>query len=205
MQRRDFLKYSAVTTSTMMFPSLATSKELDKMIKMAWYCSKLNPIRFVAGLIFDLIAEVFVKPLVKQAFLKFMNGHSISKNSLAYYDSSSVLEANKAYEPYKASTVVYGVADYEKYKEGRREKLRLLLTGDNDTKRFNDITQYYKDEKVKLKLYDSKKLFVVGDYLEPTDLFDVDYVVYKDGSKEEDHSKNLLEITKNSAFKKIIV
>jgi len=206
MQRRTFIKYSALTSTTLMFPQLANAwdwKDTKKAITVAYYASKLNPVRLFAGLIFDEIAEVFVEPLAKQAFHSFVSGGSISKSSLAYHDSSSVLEAKTIeYEPYKASVVVYGVADYELY---RQKQINLQLKRHYDKQRFAQINQYLKDEKVKLKLYNRDTTFKVGSDLEPNELFNIDYLTF--GGKVSDkkvHIEELLKLTDNSAFKEVV-
>jgi len=201
MQRREFLKYSAITGTTMAFPQLATSNELTKIMKAAWYCSKLNPVRFIAGLIFDEIAEVYLKPLIKSAFNDFTSGRSVSKSSLTYYTSSSVKESTKIeYEPYKASVVIYGVADYELYKQ---RELNLQLKRQYDKERFVKIRDYLKSEKAELQLYTHNTPIDVGDSLEPNDLFNVEQITFNKPHKE--HYLNLLEETENRVFQKLIV
>ncbi|VAY86333.1 hypothetical protein MNB_ARC-1_64 [hydrothermal vent metagenome] len=157
----------------------------------------------VAGLVFDEIAEVYVEPIAKHAFNNFVNGIIISKSSLSYYDSSSVLDAKTIeHEPYKASVVVYGVADYELYKQ---KQINLQLKRKYDKERFAQISQYLKDEKAKLKLYNRDTTFKVGNDLEPNDLFNIDYIAY--GGKVTDkkvHIKELLKVTDNSAFSEVV-
>lgn len=204
MQRRDFLKYSAVTGTAMMFPQLATSNEFTKMVKTAWYCSKLNPVRFVAGLVFDEIAEVYLKPLAIDIYHDFINGRKVSKTQLSYYTNSSSIKTKVIeYEPYKASVAVYGVADYELYK---KEERRLALKREPDLQRFGQIQQYLKDEKVELKLYDWETPFIVGNDLEPNDLFNIDYISLGNNEKviNAKYAK-LLEVTNNSSFKGFVV
>jgi len=201
MQRREFLKYSAITGTTMAFPQLATSNELTKIIKTAWYCSKLNPVRFIAGLIFDEVAEVFLKPLIKSAFNDFTSGRSVPKSSLSYYTSSSVKEATKIeHEPYKASVVIYGVVDYELYKQ---RELNLQLKRQYDKERFVKIRDYLKSEKAELQLYTYNTPIDIGDSLEPNDLFNVEQITFNKPHKE--HYQNLLEETENQVFQKLIV
>jgi len=81
MQRRDFIKNSALIGTTMMFPQLVEAnwswKDTKKVIHIAYYASMLNPVRLVAGLIFDSILELYVEPLVKQAFNSFLDGNTL--------------------------------------------------------------------------------------------------------------------------------
>ena len=203
MQRRDFIKNSALMGTAMMFPQIVEADGFTKTVKVAFYASKLNPVRLISGLIFDSIAEVYVEPLLKDTFKEFIGGGSISKSRLAYLDSSSVLRARDIeYEPYKASVVVYGVADYELYKQ---EQVRLQLTRAYDKERFTQINQYLKDEKVKLKLYNRDTTFRVGSDLTPNDLFNIDYVAYGKTNNHQKHIENLLSITNNSAFGELVV
>jgi hypothetical protein len=203
MQRRTFMKYSMVTGATVMFPEMATANWFTKSVKTALYCSRLHPVRFVSGLIFDKVSEVYLEPLAKKAFNHFWNGHSFSKSSLSYYSSLSSISSSGDYEEYKASTVIDGVADYEKYKENQKEKLRLLLTQEIDTRRFDLIRQYLKDEKVKIKLYDRPTYFKVGNDLEVNSFFNVKHLVFN--KHEKIHHEKLLELTENTAFGKLIV
>lgn len=202
MQRREFLHYGVMGTAVMVFPQLLSGQgEFKKMVKGAIYCSKLNPVRFVAGLVFDEVKEVYLKPLVKSAFNEFVNGKSLPKSSLAYYDSGSVLSANSiAHEPYKASVVVYGVADYELYKQ---KEVRLELKRSYDKDRFIQIQQYLKDTQAQLQLYNRDMPFVAGSDLEPNDLFNLDYIVFK--SHQQKHYQNLLEVTNNRIFGELVV
>ena len=209
MQRRTFLKYSTVTGTAVMYPQSASARDWDdikrtgkKLVKTAIYCSRLNPVRFVAGLVFDGVKEAYVKPLIKSAFNDFTSGKTVAKSSLSYYDSSSVTGAKTIeYEPYKASVVVYGVADYELYQQ---EQVRLELTRQFDKERFAQIQQYLKDEKAKLKLYNRDTTFRVGSDLEPNDLFNIDYISYKNATDEPIHIYELLKATDNKAFSNMI-
>jgi len=202
MQRRQFLHYGMIGTTALMFPQFLSARgEFKRMVKGAIYCTKLNPVRFVAGLVFDEVKEVYLRPLVKSAFNEFVNGSSISKSSLSYYDSSSVLGANGiAHEPYKASVVVYGVADYELYKQ---KEVRLELKRKFDKERFSQIHQYLKDTKAQLQLYNRDMPFTVGSDLEPNELFNIDYIVFN--SHQQKHYQNLLEATNNRIFGEMVV
>jgi len=125
MQRRTFIKYSALTSITLMFPQLANAwnwKDTKKAISVAYYASKLNPVRLFAGLIFDEIAEVYVEPLAKQAFHRFLSGVALSATSLKFASASSPILTSTTieHEPYKASLVIYGKTDYEIEQERKR-------------------------------------------------------------------------------------
>ncbi len=202
MKRRTFVKYSIATSAITIFPQLVSANKFYDAVTVAYYASKLNPVRLIAGLIFDRIAEVYVEPLTKQAFNDFLAGKSITKSSLNYYDKSSVTKFKEIeHERYKASVVVYGVADYELYKQ---KQLNLQLKGKYDKKRFAQINQYLKEEKVKLKLYNRDTTFRVGNDLEPNDLFNIQHIIYGKTSDKQVHIEELLKRTDNSAFSKLI-
>lgn len=207
MQRRTFLKYSAVGTTTLLFPELATAwswKDTKKAIEVAFWASKLNPVRLVAGLIFDEIAEVFVEPLATRAFHRFVSGGVVSSSSLTFASASSdiITSSTIAHEPYKASLVVYGKTDYEIEQEKKR--VNIELSKKYDKERFALMAQYLKDEKSKLKLYDRDTTFRVGSDLTPNDLLNIDYIVYGNKATTQSNVKNLLELTNNSAFKGVV-
>ena len=205
LTRRDFIKYGVVSGGVLLMPNVVYGfdwGDVKRDVKVAFYASKLNPVRFFAGLVFDEVADILLKPLVKYAYNRFINGHSYSRSSLDYYSTIPQNEVIK-YEPYKASTIIYGVVDYEKYKKKQNTKLLLALKRDKDNTRFKNISLYLKDEKAKLKLYNSHLAFRVQDSLDLTSLFELDYIVFN--KHKERHYQNLLEITNNQSFGKLIV
>ena len=211
MQRRTFIKYSALTGTTMMFPELAQAnwswKDTKKAIQIAFYASKLNPVRLISGLIFNHIAEVYVEPLLKEAFNSFLQGNTVSKSSLNYYSSSSPelnIKKERYIEPYKASIVVYGKDDRTDYYLNRQKEIQLELIKKFDKERFAQIHQYFKENQIKIKQYGRNTISTVGNDLTPNDLFDIDYIAYGKHSSEL-HIKNLLETTDNSVFNELVV
>ena len=211
MQRRDFIKYSALTGTTMIFPQLAKAdwdrKDTKKAIQVAYYASKLNPVRLIAGLIFDGIAELYVEPLVKQVFNDFLDGDTVSKKSLNYYTSSSPelkVKQEIYIEPYKASIVTYGRNDTTEYYINRQKKIELELIKNFDKKRFATIHQYFKDNHIKIKLYGNETISTVGNDLTPSELFDIDYIAYGKHSSEI-HIAQLLSKTNNRVFGELVV
>ena len=207
MKRRTFIKQSALMSTAIMFPQLATAwswKDTKKAIEVAFWASKLNPVRLVAGLVFDEIAEVFVEPLATRAFHRFVSGGVVSSSSLTFASASSdiITSSTIVHEPYKASLVVYGKIDYEIEQEKKR--VNIELSKKYDKERFALMAQYLKDEKSKLKLYDRDTTFRVGSDLTPNDLLNIDYIVYGNKATTQSNVKNLLELTNNSAFKGVV-
>jgi hypothetical protein len=168
MQRRIFIKQSALMGTTMMFPELVqadwTWKDTKKAIQVAYYASKLNPVRLFAGLVFDHISEVYVEPLGKQMFNSFLEGKTVSKSSLNYYTSSSVeLNVKKEIyvEPYKASIVIYGRDERTDYYLNRQKEIQIELIKNFDKERFAKIHQYFKDNQIKIKQYGKETISTV--------------------------------------------
>ena len=181
MQRRTFIKQSALMGTAMMFPQLVSANGFTKTVKVAFYASKLNPVRLISGLIFDSIAEVYVEPLAKQAFNSFVGGSTISKSNLSFYNnSSSEINVKKEIyiEPYKASIATYCRNDRTDYYLNRQKEIQLELIKNFDKKRFAQIHQYFKDNKIKIKQYKKEPISTVGNDLTPSDLFDIDYIAY---------------------------
>ncbi len=210
MQRRTFLKHATILTTATAFPQLAQAnwswRDTEKAVKVAFWASKLNPVRLVAGLVFDEIAEVYLEPLAKQAFNSFLNGNTVSKSSLSYYSSSSSeLKAKKEVyvEPYKASIVTYSRNERTDYSLNRQKKIELELIKNFDKERFAQIQDYFKEHKIKMKLYENETISTVGNDLTPSDLFNIDYIAYGKHPSEL-HIKNLLDVTKNNAFREVI-
>lgn len=207
MQRRTFLKNSALMGTVMMFPQLVEANEFTRAIKVAFYASKLNPVRLVAGLIFDHIAEVYVEPLAKNALDSFLAGGSVSKSSLSYYSSSSPeLKVKKEIyvEPYKASIATYGRNEKTAYYLNRQKQIQLELIKNFDKERFATIHQYFKENHIKIKQYNRETISTVGNDLTPSDLFDIDYIAYGKHASEI-HIAKLLKATNNHVFAELVV
>jgi hypothetical protein len=203
MKRRDFLKYSTITSTTIIFPELLSSNDL---LKIAKFTLALNPIRFIAGLIFDNLISVYIKPLIVEAYNDFCNGKNISKNNIQFYsiNSPEVNMQKIAVEPYKASIVTYSRNSKTDYKLNHKKEIDIELLQKNDIDRFYEIHQYMKDNKLKIKLYNSVIASTVGNDLTPSDLFNIDYIAYGNTPKDR-HIQELLKITDNSSFGKLIV
>ena len=72
MERRKFLKYSALTSSTVIFPQLLQASLSWRDATKILYVLKLHPVRFIAGLIFNKVKEIFLKPLATSVFNIFL-------------------------------------------------------------------------------------------------------------------------------------
>lgn len=198
INRRDFLKKTAsglVLCSTPLLTNIAHARE-NHWLSL----SRLTPQRIIGGFVFDLIAAVLVE-VGKNALQNLLNG-SYARSSLTYHSSvsSAVRGGDFSADNYKASVVILGVADYERYKQ---DKIKLMLNRQQDTQRFLLLTQYLKDEKIKIKTRNSEVSFSVGNYLEPNDLFSIEYFVAKGHMTQ--HYKSMEQITNVTTFKKLVV
>lgn len=165
--------------------------------------TRLSPQRIIGGLVFDLIAPILVE-VGKNMVQRLFSG-SYSSSSLRYYSSAtSAISSGREFsaDNYKASVVILGVADYERYKQ---ERVKLLLNRQQDEQRFLLLQQYLKDENIAIKTRDSEVSFSVGRYLEPNDLFSVEYFVTRGGGKMQEHYKNMEQIARVTAFRKLII
>ena len=97
MQRRTFIKYSMASSATIIFPQTISAvdwkdikKTGDKLVKTAIYCSKLTPVRFFSGLLFNGIKEVYLKPMAEKMYAEFLGGRKISENILSSYNGKSL-------------------------------------------------------------------------------------------------------------------
>jgi len=215
MQRRTFMQNSALMGVALMFPQLAFGKKsvdtdgvayFVDAVEVAYYASKLNPVRLIAGLIFDRIAEAYVEPLAKNALDNLLDGGSVSKDTLNFYSSSSpqIKSPKIEVEPYKASVVVYSRYDRTNFTINRRKEIELELINRYDKERFALIHQYLKDEKLQVKFYNNITTSTVGHDLTPSDLFNIDYIAYGENQKNT-HIAQLLKNTNNHAFRELVV
>lgn len=211
MQRRTFIKYSMASSATIIFPQTISAvdwkdikKTGDKLVKTAIYCSKLTPVRFFSGLLFNGVKEVYLTPMAEKMYADFLGGRKFSENILSSYDGKSLaLTAQTiSHMPYKASIAVFGESRDVTYNFNTpHNEVALELQATIDNKRFEDIRRYLKDREVSLQLYGSETPLKVTDRLTANQLFNVNYIV----SPSKKDYINLLEIAENSEFKKLIV
>lgn len=196
--RREFLKKTAsglIVCSVPLLPNIAQANS-NHWLSL----SRLTPQRIIGGLIFDMVASVLLDVGAKAVDNLFSG--SYSRSSLTYHSSvsSAVRGGDFSADNYKASVVILGVADYERYKQDR---IKLMLNRQQDEKRFLSLAQYLKDEKIKIKTKESEVSFSVRNYLEPNDLFSIEYFFAK--GRMTQHYQNMENITNVTAFKKLIV
>ena len=211
MQRREFIQYSSAVIATALLPQVSYGKnEFTKMVKAAWYCSKLNPVRFVAGLVFDEVAEVLLKPLAKRAFHALVVAASSGVSSFAssndWKPGSYSKNDNALYSPsikhelYKGAIVTYGVTDFKVIKQQKEAQLKLQLKKEADIQRTQKVLEYLAKNNLEVKLYNSDKLLLVSENWEPTYLFNIEYIDWDNKDKQIKMIQELLQHADNRIF-----
>lgn len=189
--RRKFITYTIASTSLLLAPNIATANQYKNIV----YLTRLHPVRFVAGLIFDIIRSVFVELAADTIVSALYKGQRpkgiILGNSNGMENMSEFRHAN-----YKASAVILGVSDYEVHK---KNKLRILLSNLTQEEKFNNVVAYLRDENIRIKTSGMEYSNLIGYDVEPDDLFALDYFQFP--SHKERHYKNIIKISDSDTFK----
>lgn len=191
IQRRQFLAYSAAGTAGLLLPMqpVAATDLAD-----IWRLMRLHPVRFIAGLVFDVAKAVLVDFASGEIVEWLQGGKRPSGIALGSTDGMESV-AEFRHTPYKASTVVLGVADYEVYKQ---QQLRLLLNDPLQKARFQMLLDYLQAEKIRVKLAGAEKSDAVGG-LSADELFTLDYIQME--KHQAEHYRNLIAVTETTVFK----
>lgn len=192
ISRRKFITYTAASTAGLLISPTSTviARDTDVLSLM-----RLHPVRFVAGLVFDIFKSVIVE-LAKDAIVSALySGHRPTDIKLGTSDGMESVGDFK-HPNYKASAVILGVSDYEAH---RKRKLKLLLESELQADRFSKLVEYLRDEKIRIKTSEMEYSYPVEFDIEPDDLFMLDY--FQMDSHAEAHYKNLIELTGSTAFR----
>lgn len=193
INRRQFLAYSAAGAAGLLLPTSPAHAVTD--IADVWRLMRLHPVRFIAGLVFDVAKAVLVDFASDAVVAALREGRRPLHVALG--ESKSRGEESAAefrHANYKASTVVLGVADYEAYKE---HELRLLLTDPQQKARFQTMVDYLRSEGIRVKLAGADKSDAVGGF-SPDAMFTLDYIQME--KHQADHYRNLIAATGTTAF-----
>jgi len=219
MERRTFIKYSIATGATMMFPQTASALDFadakryaekagsfiidegTKMAKAAIYCSKLNPVRFVGGIIYDELKPIIIDPLIDSVYDYFYNGQLVKSNQLRYVDMDEARSRSIKHNPYKASLVILD-GDKTAIREKRSREIEIELKQNYELNKFANIHQYIKDHKIKVETYDRISGEVGHDFT-PNDMMNITSISF--GRQRNTHLENILKETGNSTFSRLIV
>lgn len=192
INRRQFLAYSAAGAAGLLLPTQAAVAGVTDIADVL-RLMRLHPVRFIAGLVFDVAKAVLVDFASDAVVTALRNGQRPANVALGS-TSGTESAAEFRHTPYKASTVVLGVADYDVYKE---QQLRLLLSDPQQQARFQTTLDYMKSENIRVKLAGADKSDEVGGF-SPDAMFTLDYIQME--KHQEDHYRNLIAATKTTAF-----
>jgi hypothetical protein len=205
LTRRQFMAYTAVGAAGLMLPAVGEAG-VWSFIK---YAARLQPTRFIAGLIFDMGKAVVVS-LVSDAIVNSLSSRHYSR-SAAYRDFGSGVRTvglgslkSESFRPipYKASVITLGIADYELHP---KRKIRMKIEGEAEKQRFETVLRYLQDERIKIKIADMKYAKPANEfsYLEPDDLLTLERWHLR--QHQEIHVQNLIAATGVSAFDRLVV
>lgn len=219
MERRTFIKYSMVTGATIILPNTASAldwadakkyamkageliaDEGTKLVKAAVYCSKLNPARFVGGMIYDELKPIIVDPIV--AYLEeFFKGEYISASQLQYVAMSEARKQSIEYNPYKASIVILD-RDKTGYTVHNNKDIEIELKRKYELDKFAVIHEYLRDEKIKVKTYNSAYSSELGSDFTPNEMLSIESIVL--GKSKNRHLEEMLKRSDNKTFTNLVV
>lgn len=193
--RRRFISHMPLlATSPLIYPSILNAREKELNYKSLKYITRLHPVRFVAGLIFDFFESIFVDFVSDVIVSSLYNGTRPSNVNIGRTRGTESTNSF-LYPNYKASNVILGVSDYEAHK---KRKIKILLKGLQQEDKFSKFIRYINDEKIRIKTTDREYSSVIGLDAEPDELFMIDYFQFE--SNKEEHYKNLISITGVDVF-----
>jgi len=221
MERRTFIKCSMVVGTTLVLPNRALAsysfeeaykdakkygetitnfvgKEGVQLVKTAVYCSKLNPVRFVGGLIYDEVKPIIVEAI--DDMTDFFKGQ-LGLSNIYYADMDTVRSKSIEHNPYKASIITLDT-DKTTYRNLKNNQIELELQEKYELNKFASIHQYLKDEDIIIKLHNKRRASSVGSDLTPDDLFNIEYISF--GNNERRHIQEILKNTTNSSFSELV-
>lgn len=220
MERRTFMKYSMVTGATLILPETASAldwadakryaikageliaDEGTKLVKAAIYCSKLNPARFVGGIIYDELKPIIIDPLTEYLEDLFLKGKYISASQLNYVAMSEVRKQSIEHNPYKASIVVLD-EDKTSYRIKSNKDIEIELQRNYELNKFSAIHEYLRDEKIRVKTYNSGYSSELGSDFTPDQMLSIESIAL--GKKRDIHLQEILKRSNNNTFTELVV
>jgi hypothetical protein len=164
---------------------------------------RLQPVRFIAGLIFDIAIAVVVALVSDRIVAAIRQGREVPQAPVASRPPLSEIEFKHV--NYKASIATLGIVDWREHRR-RQISLRLKQSRPEDLERFVAIRDYLRRENIRIKLADERvpRSLPVPPDLELDDLFMLDYLV-PEREGQEDRLKlyeNLIKETGATVFDK---
>jgi len=197
VNRREFVKGVAIAPFVVSSLLTDTLYGRDLSWKDIKYVLKLNFVRFLSGLVFDVVEVVVVNYL---------------KNSHGGYDSFGrtylTSESNFDNPLYKKAVidihpVRYGMSD-EEYRKYKEEKNKIILSREEDNVRYEKILKEFVDTKTRIALVGDNSSQKVTSKFDVNDFYNIKYVV-SDHQDIQKTYQNLLEKTEVGVFDKMVV
>lgn len=194
LPRRTFLQ-QATTTAI-----LATTAASPLAQALSWrdvrHVLKLNLVRFIAGLIFDVI-EVVVVDYFRTHYNGRYEYYAGLPDDRNHFDHNRYREAVIQIHP-----VVLGMSEAA-YAAYRAQRTQVVLSRDEDQQRFAEIIRYLVDSKTRLLRPTDNVSTRITARTVPTELFNGD-LIFRDAESER-HYQTLLERTGVTVFDRMAV
>jgi len=198
LSRRRFLGYGVASAAGLLLPTTAQPASMGISSIM-----RLHPVRFIAGLVFDIFKAVVVK-LASNAIVNALNSRTYNRlEAKRLYGNQTGDCANTTcndqyfqHVNYKASVITLGVADYRQHEQ---RQLALLLEDKQHLEHYQTTLDYLRDENIRIKLAGMEYSQKIGASIEPDDLFTLDYLLMD--KHQQMHYSNLIKYTNTTAFK----
>ena len=202
MDRRDFLRYSCASAVTLAVPwcpleAQARGISLTDILK-------INAVRFIGGLIWDAVAPVLLKTVSNGIDWLLCRSSSRSWRT-SYYSYPPTNEIMQPQE-YRASVVVYGIADYQLSR--KRDDFLVKLRTEDESKRFVTLREYMADNRIRVssvhdKPEDGGRSHRVSNKTSLDEMLSIGYIDYTDALDKEPstHYLAMENITGATVFK----
>jgi len=186
LSRRETLKY-ALATPLLLTPLAANA---DRLMRI----TRLHPVRFIGGLIFDVAKSVVVDLIAEEIVEKIKEIRE--RPPVATLSQLPQNETTFKHPVYKRAVVRLGLCAATEHKQ---REIALQLVDSEQNQRFGNLRDYFKDEKIRVKLaHDSYSHAVTVDTI-PDDLFTLDYIAVDEKHRQR-HYENMIEISGVKVF-----
>lgn len=160
------------------------------------YVLKLNFVRFVGGLLFDVVEVVLVDYVTRG-----------SHGGYAMYSGIPADRGDFHHAAYKEAIITihpvrYGMSEAA-YQAYRSQKDQIILSRDEDMERFEVLHRHLMDTRTRIALVGDNSSRKITADLKPDALFNIRYLVFQDNNADR-HYQALLEETGVSVFDRLV-
>lgn len=152
MNRRNFLKWTCGTAAALTLPLSAAELLADTCCRLSWKdLLKLNAARFVAGLVWDQVEPVLLE--AASGAVDWLLYEKLSYSRAPMISSYRSLPVNEQlnHQEYRASIVIYGLADYELRPQNA---FALKLRNEEEKQRLLALRDYMVKNRIRIKTWD---------------------------------------------------